>query len=198
MEGYTLLETISHDAFKEFAKDQLAKKGIYKKVYHAVLLISCGLLAAAAGFGAVLYFVEREASYLVQILLGLIFSLTLLIVIHELLHAAAYKLAGAKNVYFGAVLSKFVFFAGSDKEVFNGSRYKFIALFPFLCITICSLTGMIVWPEYLTFFITLVCIHTLFCGGDFAILNYIQQFDPRRIHTSDSREKKETYFFLKD
>lgn len=198
MKGFAVLETVSHDEFKEFARNQLAKKGFYKKAYHVALLVSCTLFSAAAGFGTVLYVAEQEATYLVQILLGLIFSLTLLIVLHELLHGLAYKLAGANKVYFGAILSKFVFFAGSDQEVFNGKQYKFIALFPFLCITIAGLIGALVWPEYLTFFLSVLCTHTLFCGGDFAIMNFTHQYDLRKIHTYDSRKKKETYFFLKD
>lgn len=198
MNEHLLLEKVKHDDIKEFSKNQLAEKGIFKSLYIISLFVTAFLLAGVIGYGVSMLIFEQETiTNLIQIIPGLLFSFTLLIIFHELIHGLAYKLVGAKKVYFGAMLSKFVFYAGSDQETFNGFQYRFIAISPFITVNTIGIIALIVLPEYLVFTLTVLFIHTLFCGGDFAMLNFIQKHDLSKIHTCDSREKRETYYYLK-
>ncbi len=192
-----IIATVSHQEFKAFAKEQMAKEGGYKKFFTIALLVTAFGFSASAGYATVLFFVEDVWFYLLQIGLGFLFSLSLLLIIHELLHGIAYKIVGAKKVYFGAVLSQFVFYAGSDQEEFNGRKFRLIAIFPFAVITGLGLLSLLLFPQYFFFTLTALFFHTLFCSGDFAILNFMQQYDLDQIHTSDSKSKEETYYYLK-
>lgn len=192
-----LLKKIPHNEFKAFAKVELAKKRIYKHVFYTFFIISGFAFFAGLGYGGALFFIDEQIKYPIQIALGLIFCFTILIIVHELLHGLAYKLVGAKKVYFGAVLSQFIFYAGSDQEKFNGTKFRFVALFPFASILVLGLISLLLFPEYFLFTCTVLFMHTLFCSGDFAVMNFMQQYDLKQIYTYDSREKKETYFYQK-
>lgn len=199
MNEHMLLEKVKHDDIKEFSKNQLAEKGFFKSLYTISLFVTAFLLAGVVGYAVSMLIFEQETiTNLIQIIPGLLFSFTLVIIFHELIHGLAYKLVGAKKVYFGAMLSKFVFYAGSDQETFNGFQYRFIAISPFITVNTIGIIALIVAPEYFVFTLTVLFIHTLFCGGDFAMLNFIQKHDLSKIHTRDSREKRETYYYLKE
>ena len=193
---HKLIMQVTHEDFKAFMKAQLKQKGFYKTAYTITLMVTGFLFFAAVGYAISVFAIAQEVAPLLQLATGLIFCFSLLIVLHELLHALAYKVVGAKKVYFGAMLSKFVFFAGSDQEKFNGTKYRFIALFPFLSITCAGLLLILFFPEYFLFSLTILFFHTLFCGGDFAVLNFIGKYDLRKFYTYDSRQTRETYFYL--
>lgn len=197
MKDHRLLEKVKHDDVKEFAKNKLAEKGVFKSVYVTSLMVTGFLFAAAVGYGISILIFSGETALIIQVIPGLLFSFTILIILHELIHAFGYKLSGAKSVYFGAIPSKFVFYAGSDQEVLNGHQYRFIAILPFATISTICLIALIGWPEYFVFTLTILFVHTAFCGGDFAMLNFIQKYNLSEIQTYDHREKRETYFYLK-
>lgn len=190
-----LLEKVTHDEFKEFAKTELAKEGFYQKVYSITLILTSLSFCAGVGYGLALFFLSDQIFHLIHIVAGLAFCFTVLIISHELLHALAYKLVGAKQVYFGANLSQFLFYAASDGEKFSGRQFRFIALFPFLTVLAAGVVCLITLPQYFLFTLTALFIHSVFCGGDFAVLNYINQYDLDEVYTFDVKEKKETYFY---
>lgn len=192
-----LIKKVAHDKFKDFSKEQLTDKGFYRSIY-TTLVIGLGFIFfAVIGYGVTLMFIAQEFAIVTQVGVGVLFCFTFLIIIHELLHGLAYKLSGAKRVYFGVILSKFLFYAGSDREEFNGVHYRFVALFPFVIITGASLLLVLLHPGYISLGLTVMFVHTLFCGGDFAVVNFISKYDLNRIYTYDSRERSETYFYLK-
>lgn len=193
-----LVKKVSHEKFKDLCKEQLSEKGFYKNAYAAFLMGFGFLFAAALGFGVAIMVLAQEFTVLIQVGIGVLFSFTFLIILHELLHGLAYKLIGAKNVYFGAILAKFLFYAASDQEEFNGVHYRFVALFPFFSITVATLLLALLRPEYIPFVLTVAFIHTLFCGGDFAVVNFVRKYDLKNIYAYDSKEKGETYFYFKE
>lgn len=195
MEKDILLKKIGHDEFKTFAREQIAKEGFYKRVYSTFLFLSGFLFFACTGYGISLFILDEKITFPIQLATGILFCFTLLIVLHELLHGIAYKLMGAKKIYFGAILSQFIFYAGSDQERFDGRKFRFIALFPFVCILMLGLICLLLFPEYFLIILTVLFIHTIFCGGDFAVLNFMEQYKLSEIYTFDSREKRETYFY---
>ncbi|SDK75300.1 Putative zincin peptidase [Catalinimonas alkaloidigena] len=123
-----------------------------------------------------------------------LFSFTLLIPIHELLHAAAYKLAGAPRISFGAQWRQFVFYAAADRFVVTRRELVVVALTPFLVITLVTLLGAMLVPgPGRWFFLAVFVIHTSFCGGDFGIVSYLMRHRPD--YSYDDLDAKKAYFF---
>lgn len=194
MDNYTLLQEVKHSEFKAFAQTQMKHKGFYQKVYNIALIVVSLLFIASAGYSVALMILKDTLFYVLQIILGLLASFSFLIVLHELFHAIAYKIKGANRLYFGFQPSKFLFYAASDNDKFTGKQFKFIALFPFTCITFLLLCLLTLFPQYFLFIFTILFIHHIFCGADFAVANYLQKHGANQMLTFDSKEKETTYF----
>jgi hypothetical protein len=117
-----------------------------------------------------------------------------LIVVHELLHAVAYKYYGAPKVGFGASLKAMIVYAYAQNFPTNMRQLKWIALLPFIVITAVLLLALYIFPYYKALIIMLLLIHTLACIGDFALVKYAIQ-NPEHITWDDIEDKKEMYFY---
>lgn len=161
-----------------------------------------GVLAfVLGGFKAFMpFFVHREAQFLIWLGYGLIFTFTLLIGIHELIHAAAYRWVGANNLSFGCELKKFLFYVLADKQVLNYEQFKKVALAPAVVVAVLSILGMAIFytQPYFFFFLPIFAFHSLFCAGDFGLLCFFQNRPNQEIVTYDVKEEGITYFYAKE
>jgi hypothetical protein len=194
MENYTVFEEVKHDEFKSFAQDQMSQESFYQKVYNLSMIFIALLFIGGTGYALTLFWLDENLFYMIQTVGGILVSFSILIFLHEFLHAVAYKIKGAKSLYFGAELSSFVFYVASNQEKFTGNQYKFIALFPFTIIIILSGILLIAFPQYFQLIFSILFVHHIFCGGDFAAVCFLQKHGVENILTFDSKEKQTTYF----
>lgn len=194
--GFVFLEKLNHYDLLSFLNEQNKSKGLFFYIFLVFLVIPIPLLS----YFLTLHVLRNDIGILEGILFLLLgIGLVLLFIpFHELLHGLGYKLIGAKNISYFANLKKYYFATISDKSVINLSEFKIVALLPFLTVIICAIA---IFP-----FITIqwqiatlgfVATHNLFCGGDFSLLNYLQNNKQRGMVTYDDKEKKETYFYVK-
>ena len=195
--GYVLNDELNHDDLTSFLKEKNTEsKGFFSIVFLVLLFIPIPVLSYFFTY----YLMQDKLTLLSALFscllgVGLVF---LFIPIHELLHALAYKLVGAHNISFLANLKKFYFAAIADQSVLNAKEFKIVALFPFL--TVCIGAAFILpftdefWRLALLSFVSL---HTLFCGGDFSLLNFMQRNKSKAIVTFDDRRNKKTYFYVR-
>ena len=130
---------------------------------------------------------------------AILFSLTLLVVIHEILHGIALKFAGAPKVTFGGILSKFIFFAEADRFVLGKKSFLFVAGTPFILIKLATVAGMIFFfsVPFFYFFLLVMVIHSFFCSGDVALITIFYRFPGRETYTYDNAAEKKSYYFIK-
>ncbi len=128
---------------------------------------------------------------------GLGFSMFfVLLPIHELIHAAAYKIVGAPNVGFGADFKKLVFYAVADQFMIDRKKFMFVALAPFVVIStaLIVLFSLSSFPSNLIF-LSAIILHTGGCFGDFALVSFMHQHRDKNIFTMDDVKEKKAYFF---
>lgn len=195
-EKFALIESFKHTEMKEFlsGKKDSPKYTTYW-VYVTVLMLLFTLFSGVLTW-SVLKLVDGYGKWFVQIGYGVLFAFTVLIPVHEIFHAIAYRLTGAKNIYFGMVWKKFVFYAASDKDVVNGRQYCFIAILPFIMITTLSIAAILIDLTLLPFFCTIVFFNTLFSGGDFLLINLISAYKFNEVYTYDDRLNGSSYIYL--
>lgn len=188
------LKNIKHVVMKEMGEG--GKWSGVSNMYQVVGLIAIMI----GGVKAFVPFIKRgELNNLVALAGGILFSVTFLVVIHELIHAIAYKMIGAKKLSFGMRLRKFLFFVLADKEVFTLRQFKFVALAPVVTVAALTIIGMIFaynQPMFY-FYLSVFGIHSLFCGGDFGLLSYFENRKDKEILTFDVKEEGKTYFYVK-
>jgi hypothetical protein len=195
--GYVRSDELNHDDLTSFLKEKNQKsKGFFTYAFVVLLFIPIPILSYFFTY----YVLQDQLTFMNALLscllgVGLVF---LFIPIHELLHALAYKLVGADNISFLANLKKFYFAAIADQSVLNVKEFKIVALFPFLTVIIGAafilpFVNEFWWLALLSF----VSLHTLFCGGDFSLLNFMQRNKSKGMLTFDDRRNKKTYFYVK-
>lgn len=195
-EKFVLIESFKHTEMKEFlsGKKDSPKYTTYW-IYLAMLMLLFSLFSGVLTW-SVLKLFEGYGKWFVQIGYAVIFAFTVLIPVHEIFHAIAYRLTGAKNIYFGVVWKKFVFYAASDKDVVNGRQYYFIAIFPFIMITTFSIAVLLIDLTLLPFFCTVIFFNALFSGGDFLLINLISAYKLNEVYTYDDRLNGSSYIYL--
>lgn len=194
---YSEIYALPHSDIKQLVISEVANNLGYARVANMYQL--AGMLAfILGGFKAFMpYFVHRESVYLVWLFAGLVFSFTLLIPVHELIHAAAYRYVGARKLSFGMQLRKFLFYVQADKEVLGYREFRIVALAPVVVVGVLSILGMAVFynqPAFY-FFLPVFAFHSLFCAGDFGLLCFFQNRPTQEILTFDVKEEGKTYFY---
>jgi len=195
-EKFELIAQLNHSQIKEFVINQLTKKSrmITSYMIYQIIMIMIGMffftrsiVLAFKGFAIPLYFS----------LAALVFCFSVLIIIHELLHGIALKLAGAKRVTYGGYLKKFIFYAEADRFVINRRQFAFIALSPLFVFKLITLTGIIFLSNQPVFYflIFVMSAHSLFCAGDIGLLSIFYQQKKTAIFTFDVKAEKTSYFY---
>lgn len=187
---------LEHANIKSFVINQLAKGGNLVTAYmvYQILMMILGIWFV----GRAIYLAFNH-SFIPLIFTGvaLVFSFTLLIPVHELLHGLALKLTGAKHIHYGAYLRKFIFYAEADRHVLGKPQFAFVALTPLFVIKAVSLLGIFIffYTPILYFFIITMCTHSFFCAGDLALLTVF--FEHNEVYTYDEKSEKKSYYFRK-
>lgn len=197
-ERFELIAQINHQQIKEFVIEQLTSDGniIRYYMYYQVAMIAVGAFFLAR---SVILAFKYTAIELIYTIAALVFSLTVLVVIHELIHGLALKLAGAPKVSFGGYIRKFIFYAEADLFVINRRQFAFIALAPLVLVKLLTLAGIIFFFNHPVFYflIFVISAHSLFCAGDIGLLSLFYKYRDGEIFNFDSQAEKTSYYFRK-
>jgi hypothetical protein len=191
--NYKLMDELIHDDIIPFIKLYLFRWNFVTIIY----LISNLLPIILMGY---LFFMfptkyDNYAQIFSNISMGFSFFIPL-IPIHEIIHAIAYKIEGAKKVSIHAQWSKLIFLAAAHHFVANRKSFFIVAVAPFFLINSTLLVGFIYFDEYWKwFFLSAFLIHTSGCAGDFALLSYFWHYRKLKIFTYDDMILKKSYFF---
>jgi hypothetical protein len=193
---YELIAQLNHQQIKEFVINQLSESGKIIKTYmiYQIVMVLIGIFFFTRTI--VLAF-QTYVEPLYHSLAALVFSFSVLVVIHELLHGIALKITGAKRVTFGGYLKKFIFYAEADKFVINRRQFALIALTPLFAIKLITLIGIFFFFHHPVFYflIFVMSAHSLFCAGDIGLLSVFYKKADLEIYTFDVKEEKTSYFY---
>ena len=195
--SFQLLDKLHYDDIVDFATKYVRKRTRSMFIYLVLLIIFFCLQWSAFLFG-IFARDMNTVSLLKQFLYGLIISLTIVIPFHELIHALGYFLLGAKKIRFGAVLKHFAFYAVADDFVAGRNAFIFLALSPFIVVSLLNLAGFIFVQGYASYtYISVLFFHATMCAGDFAMLSYFEFHREKELYTFDDVGKKTSYFYYK-
>ena len=193
----TLLDELHHSELIPFVKKYLNEKTNSSRLFNGFNILF--LLLVGALFGVTLSnekYVLATAIFHVSIGIGMAF---LLLPIHEIIHALAYKWAGAKNTSFDMNLKKFYFMALADKFVADSREFYVVAIAPFAVIT-CTLFLVFSFVPFYWKITTIgtIIMHSLMSSGDFGLLSYLDFHKDKNVVTYDDIENKVSYFYSLD
>jgi hypothetical protein len=193
---YDLVASVEQGRIREFVIEQAMADRLIIPGYmvYQTLLVFSGLFFLTRAL--VLAF-RGEWSYFLFSAGAIVFSLTLLVLIHELLHAFALMMTGARRIRFGAVRGRFIFFAVAHLHVMGKKAYVLVALTPLVVVQVAAVAGTVFWlsDPFVYFFLILMSMHSLFCAGDIALITLFHRFSGREVFTYDNFTEKTSYFF---
>ncbi|HEX7583624.1 MAG TPA: DUF3267 domain-containing protein [Prolixibacteraceae bacterium] len=195
---FELLTEVSHQNLREFIVEQIREEKYIIRIYSIYQVVMMILFAFILTRSIILSF-KGHSEDLTGIGLAVLFSLSALMVIHELLHALAYLATGSRKISFGLILKKFIFYALSDRQVIGSRAFHFIALTPFVIVKLICLIGFIEFynEQLMYFFLSVMCLHSLFCAGDIAMLAFYRLNRGKEIYNFDHKSEGKTYFYIR-
>jgi hypothetical protein len=196
---FELLKEVSHQNLKEFVIEQVSQEKQIIRFYsiYQVLIMTIFVFSLTR---SIVFALKGHSEAVIQVGLAILFSFSILVVIHELLHAMAYLLTGSRRISFGLILRKFIFYALADRQVIGSRAFHIVALAPFVIIKLICLAGIVAfYNESLGyFFLTVMCLHSLFCAGDMAMLAFYKIHLGNEIYNFDVRSEGKTYFYVRN
>jgi len=196
---YAEIKSIEHSEIKNLVINEIVNNQGSARIGNMYQIV--GVLAfVLGGFKAFMpFYLNRETVFLVWLGIGLVFTFTFLIALHELIHAVAYKFVGARHLSFGIVWRKFLFYVQADREVLNYKQFKTVAMAPAVIVGILSVLGMAIFynqPAFY-FFLPIFSFHSFFCSGDFGLLCFFENRPEMEVFTFDIKEEGKAYFYGK-
>jgi len=133
-----------------------------------------------------------------QFIVGIFCGSILIIPVHELIHGLAYRILGARKIHFGADLQQLVFYVTADQYPVSGKELYFLAMLPFTFINIICGLALVLWlPQFVVLGSFLLLSHNIMCIGDFAVVNYVHQYNVK-VYSYDIVGEMKSYFFAEN
>lgn len=195
---FELLAEVSHQHLRDFVMEQIHLEKRIIRIYSVYQVVMMLIFVFFFTRGIVLA-IKGHAELITTIGLSLVFSFTALIIIHELIHALAYLFTGARRISFGVILKKFIFYALADREVVSKGAFHVVALAPLVVVKAVCLVGLFYFQDsqLMYFFLSVMCLHSLFCAGDLAMLAFYNRHSDKEIYNFDHRSEGKTYFYAR-
>lgn len=120
----------------------------------------------------------------------------LLVPLHELLHGLMFRWYGAKDVRYGVIWRYLMFYAVAHHFPVNFRQFRYIALAPFVVISLLCL-GVYFWVpvEGKALIPGLYIFHTICCAGDFGLCAYFNKYKQRQPISFDDANSHISYFY---
>lgn len=195
---FELLDEVSHNELKEFVVNQITKEKYIIRIYSSYQLVMF-LLFMFFFTRSIVLAIKGFPEMFIPIILATAFSVTILVIVHELIHALAYWVTGARKISFGAIIRKFIFYVLANRQVITPNAFRIVALSPFVMVKLTCLIGIVIFynQQLMYFFITVMCLHSLFCAGDIAMLAFYRIHRNKEIYNFDDKTTGKTYFYCR-
>jgi hypothetical protein len=188
---YALLAELTHAELGEFVLHYFFRRRSWLVwAHHAMSLVTVVAIVLVA--------VERHHSWLLCLRdFGLAFVALFLVILplHELLHAAGYRLVGARDVRWDYSTRMMAVWVIAHRFVVGTRAFLVVALAPFVVLNAALIAGAIAFPQAAVFLLFVLLWHLHGTAGDWALLNFVWLHRARGFWTYDDAAAGKSYFF---
>jgi hypothetical protein len=190
---YRQILKIPYEDLVTFVLDYLRRKSALMVFFWSTCIIFLGI-ALFVRINISGYFPFRDIFF--HSILGFVVFPLLSIPIHELLHIIPYYLTGARNIRVSMDLKQYMFYVTAHRQVATARQFRFVALVPFIIISLVMLFLILILPGLWKWSLSLFLLaHATMCAGDFAMLNFYSLHSGKNIYTWDDFDEKTAYFY---
>jgi hypothetical protein len=190
---YRQILKVPYDELVTFVLDYIRRKSGLMVFFWSACIVFLGI-ALFVRLNISGYFPFK--SIFLHTVLGLVIFPILCIPVHELFHVIPFYLTGARNIRISMDLKQYMFYVSAHKNVATAKQFWFVALVPFIIISLLTLFFILnlpgLWKWSLSLFLFA---HATMCAGDFAMLNFYFLHRGKKIYTWDDADQKIAYFY---
>ncbi len=188
---YALLGEFTHDTLIDFVVEHFFRRTSWLTWLHhamsAATLVAIAAVAIVQGRGVL--------RCLADFVLALVALFLFILPLHELLHAVAYRLIGARDIRWDYSLRMAAVWVIAHRFVTTVRPFVFVALAPFVVINAALIAAAIVWPQWAVFFLFTLLWHLHGSIGDWSLVNFMWLHRRRGFWTFDDADAGRSYFF---
>lgn len=187
---YEKLAELDHNEMVPFILDNLKNRNPINALFkHGTLvLVAFNLYMWIGRWDSSAFFLGLGA--------GLIFTFTIGILLHELLHLLVYKLLGAKKTRLKALWDQGAVAAVADQFVVSEKEFYVLAFTPFTVLTLAGITGLFFTYGWVFYALSVfLVVHATACIGDFSLAGYMYENRSREIYTFDDADNDRSFFY---
>lgn len=188
---YELLREMTHLQLGEFVLEYFFRRLSWVIwMHHAISVATLGAIVAVA--------LTQQRSFFRcagDFFLALLTLFVVILPLHELLHAAAYRLVGARDVrweWSGRMMAVWVI---AHRFVVGTRAFLIVALAPFAVLNATLLAHAIVFPQVAVYLLFVLLWHVHGSAGDWSLLNFVWIHRARGFWTYDDADSGKSYFF---
>lgn len=160
---YKKLQDLDHNEMVPFLLDNLKNRNPINAVFKhgTMLLIALILFLWIGRWNTTLFFAGLGV--------GLIFTFTVGLILHELLHLLVYKILGAKKTRLKALWDQGAVAAVADQFVVSEKEFYWLAFTPFVVLTAAGFVALFMTTGWIFYAVSFfLVIHATACIGDFS------------------------------
>lgn len=187
---YEKIADLDHHEMVPFILGNLKNRNLINELFkHGTLLLVVFILYMWIGrWNSTDFFIGLGA--------GLLFTFTIGVLLHELLHLMVYKFLGAKKTRLKALWDQGAVAAVADHFVVSEKEFYWLAFTPFVVLTTAGIAGLFFTHGWIFYALSVFLImHATACIGDFSLAGYIYGHRGRKIYTFDDTENDRSFFY---
>lgn len=188
---FTLLAEMTHQSLAEFVIEHFLRRTSWlTRLHHLMTAATVAALILTA------YVTSRPWKLaLLDFALALPALFLIVLPLHELLHATAYRLVGARDIRWDYSLRMAAVWVTAHRFVVTTGPFLVVALAPFVIINAVLIAGAIAFPKYAVFLLSLLLWHLHGSIGDWSLLNFIWLHRKQGFWTYDDADVGKSYFY---
>jgi putative zincin peptidase len=188
---YTLLGVLTHASLGKFVVEYFLRRTSWlTRAHHLMSLITLVAIVVVA--------LRQERSWLYCLEsfgAALVVLFVIVLPLHELVHAIAYRLAGARDVRWDYSARMLAVWVVAHRFVADTRAFAFVALAPFVVINAALIVAAILWPGIAVFLLFVLLWHLHGASGDWALLNFVWLHRARGVWTYDDADAGRSWFY---
>jgi len=188
---YEKLQDLDHNEMVPFLLENLKNQNPINAFFKhgTMLLIALILFVWIGRWNTTLFFAGLGV--------GLIFTFTVGLILHELLHLMVYKILGAKKTRLKTLWDQGAVAAVADQFVVSEKEFYWLAFTPYAVLTTAGLIALFTTTGWVFYGVScFLILHATACIGDFSLAGYMYENRDREIYTFDDVENDKSYFYV--
>lgn len=188
---FALVREMTHAELAEFVIEYFFRRGSWLTLaHHLMSLATLGAIAAIA---------SMQGRSVLRCVGDFFFALAALILVilplHELLHAAAYRLTGARDIRWGWSARMAAVWVIAHRFVVGTRAFLVVALAPFVILNALLVAAALAWPRQAVPLLFVLLWHLHGSAGDWSLLNFVWLHRGRGFWTFDDATTGKSYFY---